>query len=177
MAPRHGLRPTRPVAGLTMLAFAVVGFVSLRSEGFSLPLLRRRAVKSAVIDAPRVRVDMPASLMEVEEPLALEAARSYQAVELQVPSWVSEKPISTAFIAANDMPYDKGDATKRPPPLVPWLRVLLHGFDSSALEFRRLLPLLSEAGVEVYLVDLLGWGFGEKEDVTNFSPEAKRALV
>ena len=30
-----------------------------------------------------------------------------------------------------------------------WVEVLLHGFDSSALEFRRLLPLLSDAGVEV----------------------------
>jgi len=133
---------------------------------FSFPLLRRRAVSTNVMEAPRIaRVDMPASLMEVEEPLALEAARNYRAVELQVPSWVSPKPIMTSFIAANS---GTGMA-KRPPPLV-----LLHGFDSSALEFRRLLPLLSDAGVEVYFVDLLGWGFGGKEDVANFSPEAKR---
>lgn len=34
-------------------------------------------------------------------------------------------------------------------PFFPPVEVLLHGFDSSALEFRRLLPLLSDAGVEV----------------------------
>ena len=37
--------------------------------------------------------------------------------------------------------------------------VLLHGFDSSALEFRRLFPLLREAGATAYAVDLVGWGF------------------
>lgn len=37
--------------------------------------------------------------------------------------------------------------------------VLLHGFDSSLLEFRTLLPLLDAAGVPAWAVDLVGWGF------------------
>lgn len=39
--------------------------------------------------------------------------------------------------------------------------VLLHGFDSSALEFRRLVPLLHRElpEVDVYALDVLGWGF------------------
>ncbi len=37
--------------------------------------------------------------------------------------------------------------------------VLLHGFDGSCLEFRRLFPLLSSAGANVLAVDLVGWGF------------------
>ena len=36
--------------------------------------------------------------------------------------------------------------------------MLLHGFDSSSLEFRRLLPLL-EQSLETWAVDLVGWGF------------------
>ena len=36
--------------------------------------------------------------------------------------------------------------------------LLLHGFDSSSLEFRRLLPLLEEK-LETWAVDLVGWGF------------------
>jgi pimeloyl-ACP methyl ester carboxylesterase len=36
--------------------------------------------------------------------------------------------------------------------------ILLHGFDGSHLEFRRLHPLLSQLG-DVYAVDLAGWGF------------------
>ena len=38
--------------------------------------------------------------------------------------------------------------------------VLLHGFDSSLLEFRRLFPLLANsARSSTYAVDLIGWGF------------------
>lgn len=40
--------------------------------------------------------------------------------------------------------------------------VLLHGFDSSVLEFRRLLPLLAKQ-VPTYAVDLLGFGFTERK--------------
>ena len=39
--------------------------------------------------------------------------------------------------------------------------LLLHGFDSSLLEFRRLMPLLAETQ-EVYAVDLLGFGFSDR---------------
>jgi pimeloyl-ACP methyl ester carboxylesterase len=45
--------------------------------------------------------------------------------------------------------------------------VLLHGFDSSVLEFRRLLPLLS---TEVWAVDLLGFGFTDRLPHLDFSP-------
>jgi pimeloyl-ACP methyl ester carboxylesterase len=40
--------------------------------------------------------------------------------------------------------------------------VLLHGFDSSVLEFRRLLPLLAKQ-IPTYAVDLLGFGFTERK--------------
>ena len=39
--------------------------------------------------------------------------------------------------------------------------LLLHGFDSSLLEFRRLIPLLA-AQQEVWAVDLLGFGFSDR---------------
>lgn len=38
--------------------------------------------------------------------------------------------------------------------------LLLHGFDGSSLEFRRLLPLLEER-LETWAVDLVGWGFSD----------------
>lgn len=49
------------------------------------------------------------------------------------------------------------------PPLI-----LLHGFDSSSLEFRRLLPALAEAGVEAWAVDILGNGFTTANDPARF---------
>lgn len=39
--------------------------------------------------------------------------------------------------------------------------LLLHGFDSSVIEFRQLIPLLSQK-TTVYAVDLLGFGFTER---------------
>jgi pimeloyl-ACP methyl ester carboxylesterase len=51
--------------------------------------------------------------------------------------------------------------------------LLLHGFDSSVLEWRRLLPLLSTA-TETWAVDLLGFGFGDRSAHLEFSPQTIR---
>ncbi|MBE9222838.1 alpha/beta hydrolase [Cyanobacterium stanieri LEGE 03274] len=48
--------------------------------------------------------------------------------------------------------------------------VLLHGFDSSLLEYRRLFPLLTEKH-QVWALDLLGFGFTERKEFLSFSPE------
>jgi pimeloyl-ACP methyl ester carboxylesterase len=47
--------------------------------------------------------------------------------------------------------------------------LLLHGFDSSLIEFRYLLPLLS-AKNETWAVDLLGFGFTDRPPNVSFSP-------
>lgn len=55
--------------------------------------------------------------------------------------------------------------------------VLLHGFDSSLLEFRRLVPLLAENHL-VYAVDLLGFGFCDRTATKRVDPDAiKRHLL
>ncbi|KDP27240.1 hypothetical protein JCGZ_19939 [Jatropha curcas] len=41
--------------------------------------------------------------------------------------------------------------------------VLLHCFDSSCLEWRCTYPLLEDAGLEAWAVDVLGWGFSDLE--------------
>jgi hypothetical protein len=65
-------------------------------------------------------------------------------------------------------------ATTRPtgPPLL-----LVHGFDSSCLEYRRVGPLLAAQGVNVYAVDILGWGFTQLEGVSTFGADAKVAAL
>ena len=50
---------------------------------------------------------------------------------------------------------------------------LVHGFDSSCLEYRRLGPLLAAQGIDAYAVDLLGWGFSQLQGVTSFSAQSK----
>lgn len=51
--------------------------------------------------------------------------------------------------------------------------LLVHGFDSSCLEYRRLGPKLAELGIDTYAVDLLGWGYSQLSDVKTFSAKAK----
>ncbi|XP_024991622.1 uncharacterized protein LOC112525642 [Cynara cardunculus var. scolymus] len=52
--------------------------------------------------------------------------------------------------------------------------VLLHGFDSSCLEWRYTLPLLEQAGLETWAIDILGWGFSNLETLPPCNVETKR---
>ncbi|KAL8161448.1 hypothetical protein V2J09_012937 [Rumex salicifolius] len=52
--------------------------------------------------------------------------------------------------------------------------VLLHGFDSSCLEWRYVYPLLEKAGLESWAIDILGWGFSDVEKVASFDVVSKR---
>jgi len=57
--------------------------------------------------------------------------------------------------------------------LSPLPLILIHGFDSSCLEYRRLGARLAARGIDVYAVDLLGWGYSQLENVVDFSANAK----
>lgn len=59
-------------------------------------------------------------------------------------------PLATAFVGPSEMQKQQLRAIAQDRPPV----VLLHGFDSSSLEFRRLYPLL-EPHTETYAVDLV----------------------
>ncbi|MGK7956759.1 MAG: alpha/beta fold hydrolase [Crocosphaera sp.] len=48
--------------------------------------------------------------------------------------------------------------------------LLLHGFDSSLLEYRRLLPILSQH-YQTWAIDLLGFGFTKRNTDLSFSPD------
>ena len=68
---------------------------------------------------------------------------------------LSQKPIATAYVkqGTGDLPI-----------------LLLHGFDSSLLEFRRLIPLLSSKR-ETWAIDLLGSGFTERLSDIAYNPQ------
>ena len=80
-------------------------------------------------------------------------------------------PAPSVFSALSTLFEAKKGGSKKStsPPLV-----LLHGFDSSALEYRRLAPLLAETR-DVFVPDILGWGFSNHDAVQSFTPAAKMA--
>lgn len=53
--------------------------------------------------------------------------------------------------------------------------VFLHGFDSSLLEFRKLLPYVDPWGHDCHFVDVLGWGFTERVPGIDYGAAGKRA--
>ncbi len=104
---------------------------------------------------------LPAAVADLREPVSISLAQSIKRQRVVIP--VSKAlpaarsgaiPISTAYT-------DRG--TGGTPTL------LLHGFDSSVLEFRRLLPLLA-AQTETWAVDLVGFGFTERVSGLPFGP-------
>lgn len=105
----------------------------------------------------------PPEVRELEEPAAIAMARRCRSVSVDVPG--RAKAVLTSCAG------DAGPAGSDAAPFV-----LLHGFDSSCLEYRRLFPKLA-AKAETWAVDLLGWGFTDAQDggIGDYSPEAKRA--
>lgn len=76
-------------------------------------------------------------------------------VPVTMPESVSPNSVGTNFVSTG---VEEGDEPM----------LFLHGFDSSLLEFRRLLPELQADGAEAYAVDVLGWGFTDTKGVSSF---------
>ncbi|NER39114.1 MAG: alpha/beta hydrolase [Oscillatoria sp. SIO1A7] len=110
---------------------------------------------------------LPSEAQKLTESTSIDLARSIQRAEAIVPlsrkdegrkdeaeTEKSQKTVATAYVR-------QGEGGT---PIL-----LLHGFDSSVLEFRRLLPLLA-AENETYAMDLLGFGFTDRTAGTPFDP-------
>jgi pimeloyl-ACP methyl ester carboxylesterase len=94
------------------------------------------------------------TVKQLTEHTSISLAKSIQRQAIATP--LSTKAIATTYVRQGS------DGT----PIL-----LLHGFDSSVLEFRRLLPLLA-AENETWAVDLLGFGFTDRMTGISFSPNA-----
>lgn len=104
----------------------------------------------------------PPDTSTVEEQACIDAASKMR--RIAVPS--ENSPSGSVGISYIHWPAQGRKANT--PPLI-----LLHGFDSSCLEYRRLGPQLASKGINAYAVDILGWGFSQLDDVESFSADAK----
>ncbi|MBD2449967.1 alpha/beta hydrolase [Nostoc sp. FACHB-152] len=96
---------------------------------------------------------LPSQVNQLKDPEAIAFVKSIETIALATS--FSQKPILTTYT-------HKGC---RGTPIL-----LLHGFDSSILEFRLLLPLLA-AKNETWAVDLLGFGFTQRPKGISYSPD------
>ncbi|MGB0564055.1 MAG: alpha/beta fold hydrolase [Spirulinaceae cyanobacterium] len=97
---------------------------------------------------------LPAAAQALTEPESVAIAAQIQTVPLRTP--LDADPIHTAYV------HQPGEQ----PPIL-----LVHGFDSSLLEYRRLIPKLAPHH-EVWAMDLLGFGFTERRQALPYNPDA-----
>ncbi|XP_051215026.1 alpha/beta hydrolase domain-containing protein VTE7 isoform X2 [Lolium perenne] len=94
---------------------------------------------------------LPKAVERIRDRAAVRLARRIERVPVQ--TGFSKNPIQSSCVRPlKQQQQQSGDPV-----------VLLHGFDSSCLEWRYTYPLLEEAGLEAWAVDILGWGFSDLE--------------
>ncbi|MDB9321682.1 alpha/beta fold hydrolase [Nodularia spumigena] len=97
---------------------------------------------------------LPTTVGQLTEPTSIALAQSIQSQAIATA--LISQPITTTYV-------QQGSGGT---PIL-----LIHGFDSSVLEFRRLLPLLARDN-QTWAVDLLGFGFTDRMAGLPFSPIA-----
>jgi len=119
-------------------------------------------LKALPFDAVSVGLDTKAE--GISEQACADAAAKVVRVNVPVAESVSDsKTVGISYIN-----WKPETPKKNTLPLL-----LVHGFDSSCLEYRRLGPKLAALGIDTYAVDLLGWGYSQLNGVKSFSAQAK----
>ena len=106
------------------------------------------------------------SMCEISEDAALNAFATMKSVDLQLPPEAASGPCKMTYLKTAVAP------DPNTPPLL-----LIHGFDISSLEYRRLMPLLEEAGIEAYAPCIPGWGFTDTTNMRSIEKDGKRAAL
>jgi pimeloyl-ACP methyl ester carboxylesterase len=96
---------------------------------------------------------LPTAVQALTEATSIALAQQMRQVDIQTE--LSYLPIPTTYVKQG----------QGQPPLL-----LLHGFDSSLLEFRRFIPCLAEFR-ETWAIDLLGFGFTDRTLTLTISPD------
>jgi pimeloyl-ACP methyl ester carboxylesterase len=108
---------------------------------------------------------LPKDVNLLTDAMSIEFAQSIQRIMIPLTIGSRNFTVDTAFVRVI-----KAENKSEPPIL------LLHGFDSSMLEFRRLLPKLA-IDRSVFAIDLLGFGFTDRTSINVITPEIIKAQV
>ena len=111
---------------------------------------------------------LPAAAANLTETTSIDLAKLIQRRSILV----ENVEIETSIVQSSPqkLPLSSPQALSPNAPIV-----LLHGFDSSVFEFRRLIPALEERSQHVWALDLLGFGFTDRSRVQQFDPVAIKA--
>ncbi len=108
---------------------------------------------------------LPQDVNLLTDTMSIAFAQSIERIVIPLTIGSRNFTVDTAFVRSI-----KAENKSEPPIL------LLHGFDSSMLEFRRLLPKLA-IDRSVFAIDLLGFGFTDRTRIDVITPEIIKAQV
>lgn len=108
---------------------------------------------------------LPQDVNLLTDTMSIAFAQSIERIVIPLTIGSRNFTVDTAFVRSI-----KAENKAEPPIL------LLHGFDSSMLEFRRLLPKLA-IDRSVFAIDLLGFGFTDRTRIDVITPEIIKAQV
>ena len=153
---------------ILLLSAVVTLFVSTRRSNEALafttfPLNTKASSSKVPVDPTFVPPDCIGA--GITEELCIDTSQRMRRVKVPVsPSIHADGEVGISYTF-----WPKSSKSRTPLPPV----ILIHGFDSSNLEFRRLGSRLASRGVDTYAVDLLGWGYTQLDNVLDFSASAK----
>lgn len=133
-----------PMSAFLVIAGCACGLASSRSSltaGVRTPL-RSNAAALRMAIPQYVTSD---KVNELAEEAVVSMLGKIETVPITLPSSLATGPVTASFVRTS-VPASEA------PPLV-----VIHGFDSSCLEFRRLMPELEQRGIEAYAFDVFGW--------------------
>ncbi|XP_050238946.2 alpha/beta hydrolase domain-containing protein VTE7 [Mercurialis annua] len=130
------------------------------SPAFLMPR-KCRAAMHFTVSASDFPPFLPKEVQNIEDPFARKLATRIERLPVQVKFSNQEICIMSSCV--------KPQIQSQTSPVV-----LLHGFDSSCLEWRYTLPMLEESGLETWAIDILGWGFSDLEELPSCDVASKR---
>lgn len=165
--------PIPAVLAATSIALYVSGSSAFSPSSSTCTFAQRHPISNALsaatlVDDPTFTPPDTFNEGMISEQACTDASSLMRRVKVPVPTTVS----SSGDVGVSYIHWPASPAAKRSNgPALPL--ILVHGFDSSCLEYRRLGPRLAELGIDAYAVDLLGWGYTQLDNVETFSAQAK----
>ena len=121
---------------------------------------RARGAGERAGDVVEFPVHVPWQAAALTESASVACCAGMRVVEVDAALGAGAGRTRVATNVAESRPGQVVGAVGRPGPVL----LLLHGFDSSAMEFRRLLPRLADLGVDAVAVDYFGFGFSARPE-------------
>ncbi|CAF1858613.1 unnamed protein product, partial [Brassica napus] len=127
----------------------MMGFLRMVTPPASPPTKRSRRRRRVRANGDGFPVFLPKEVKDIKDPFARALAQRIVRIPVPLQMGNFRGCVMSSCIKPIVQQHDKSPV------------VLLHCFDSSCLEWRRTYPLLEQASLETWAIDVLGWGFSD----------------